>query len=124
MRYQYDQLFRLLFEPQTKGDKFFFGIGIVSGILGTILPFLLTYVKPDFTKLWHKIMVGILVAAFILFFLSFVVLAIRTVGRRAGKKTFVSQAAFTFWRVFLYLFLPSIVVTVVLLAYAKSRGTF
>lgn len=53
-----------------------------------------------------------------LFIFSFWYLGIRTVGIRAGKRSFISQASFSMQRLFVYLLLPCALLTALTIIWA------
>jgi len=50
--------------------------------------------------------------------LMFMLVGIRVVGQHRGKTTFLSQLLFVLGKVFLYIFLPALIITLVLVIYA------
>jgi|SRR3989344_718858 len=110
----YGDLFGGLFTPKTKGDRILFKIGAISGLLLAFAP-LVEHVE-RWNKLIFQILVGLIVVCVVLFFATFTLLAIRQVGREAGKSNFLTQSLYFFKN--LFLFLPCLLITIVILLWA------
>jgi len=104
-------------EATTASGRLILNVCKVSGIIafsGPIIGF--------FTDTLHwiprPVAVTVLVIAVLTFITTFCILGIRSAGQSAGKRTFLSQAWYTFSRVTLYIFLPCAVLTLLIILWA------
>lgn len=79
---------------------------------------ILTPIANGSNKTLGQITIGFVVAAVLTFFTTFVILGIKTTGQSGGKKTFAGQAVYMFRNIFLYIFLPCIILTAILVIWA------
>lgn len=73
-------------------------------------------------SLFAKVVIKIGEICIPIFLLAFCWLGIRSIGRAAGKHSFISQAVYVLKRMSLYVVLPAAVITAVIVLVATSTG--
>ena len=87
-------------------------IGIVS--------FTTAFIATLLDVLWtnNRLIFACYAAGYLLGIIMFALVGIRLVGQQKGKQTFLTQLMFVLGRVFLYIFLPALFLTAVLIIWA------
>jgi hypothetical protein len=106
-----------LVQPQhpTRADKIVLMIGRVSASLG-VLGVLLGVRLEDEHGLdtGPSFLAPVTVAALLIYFLTIIMVGIRVIGETQKVSGFSKQIRYVAWRLFLYMFLPALVLTAVL----------
>lgn len=111
----YGRLFSF-FVPKTSGDKLLFNTGRFTGVVLLFAPSVLSRLTEK--SLIYKSVLVLTVICVLLFFTAFTLLTIRKIGREGGKSSYPTQTLYFFRKLFLFVFLPAVVFTFLILLWA------